>query len=182
MPLNSPDTNIIRVTGSGSVAQDNSDLQSAATVLSGTNGTLAIGGSVSWSQFLTLTGGINLVGEDSTAKLTSEITAEGNHIEWNPTVTHNRIEAGNHGTVFAASAIKGDDVITAVGHTFTKGQWVLIWSEDQIPNQRGHTAFAVGVGDHPAEMHLIAETEPTSSRSTGFWGITMKRQLSPRWQ
>lgn len=151
---------VCTVVGSGDVTRDKVNLTSAATLLSDEGiGTLEIYGTCEFDEQIRLDGSIKLLGMNDTAKLVSHMTSGQAQIVWNgdktfPGLISNPFDItatamGNHINALDA------DVNAAIGRLITRGEWVIIWSEDQIPGVHPHSG--PGRGQHPLALFQVAE-------------------------
>ena len=158
MPIYRPSTGSydITVRGTGD-ADDDHDLLSAAVTALNANGrgTLIIDGDVKVKSSHAFTEPISIRGRDAGASLTVTNTSNSfMAFTWNATWT------ATGATSYAVSTDSTfSETITSAAHAPEKGDWIVVWSEDKIPDTYWHDAT---YEPRPAELHQVAYFDATN--------------------
>ena len=151
----SPFTIVVR--GTGNSATDDTNLSNAVTQLNlWGRGTLVIDGPVFMTATKNFTGPINLVGLDQNAEIISSSVNGG--ITWNNTFTHSSLTSYNISTAERRQEFIN---ISGIGYTPASGDWIMVWSEDTIPEVEPHSASTL---EKIAELHQVADYDPSLQR------------------
>jgi hypothetical protein len=156
------DTIVVNVTGTADAATDTANFQIAVDLLNAEDkgGTIGINGIVVLNQNFDLTKSISILGTSPDAEI-RYAGSGGTMLSWNETWSP-RTETG---TQFDIVATGGDGKVTVSSGTApARGDWVVIWSDDQITGAPPH--FDDPKAQCPEEMHQVEYVQDDSS---AFW-------------
>jgi hypothetical protein len=154
------------VSGTGSASDDDQLLSDATTALNDSTAddkTLVISGLVNVTTNHDFTGAVSLVGEGASAQL--DYSSLGSF-------TWNNAWQPSDETHFDCTTAAGDPRITVTAGTPpAEGDWVVLWSEDQIQGVPPH--YGEGRAQCPAELHQVSIVDSGVPHVFGYIVDTM---------
>lgn len=157
----------IVVEGAGNATADDTAIGNAVTALNAQGyGTLWLAGTIRTQVLHRFSAPISLRGVDGNTLVIVE--NETSAFQWAPLApsagtywdpfTTGAISGSPVGTALDSSLARGDGRFATSGQSFTRGDWVLLWSDDDIPDLTPHYGTTgTDPSNHPMEMHRVAE-------------------------
>ena len=151
----------IIVAGSGDASADATALSAAVAQLNAAGcGTLWIDGTVIVNTTQAFTGPINVRGlnREGVPVIESRITTADPVFSWNDSWA-----PAAQSTYSITTPNAFSEYFTSSAHDFSEGDWVVLWSNDQITGVPPH--YGTGMGQHPMELHQVQVWDDDNSRA-----------------